>query len=267
MAAQSLREVRRAVAEKSDQYTFDQCELDLIQSNDWYVGIFLEDNKNDLDNTVNAILKALVYRQKYETYKMKAQHLPMELYAWNIRAGSDISGKKVVWINYGCHKNAPELVDSMVRVLYWYALSRYGKTQERHDSYADLRGLSFKSIDMRLSRKVSSMMTTCFPGMVDHLYICGLPWTLTAIIQTMVNMLPSRHSSNIHFITIDQAKARVARLTPIARPEGSNIRNVLLEDNVPEARIDQIEDTLKCARAASEKQFDQLGLDERPMQS
>ncbi|KAI1307926.1 hypothetical protein HDE_00555 [Halotydeus destructor] len=147
-------------------------------------------------------------------------------------------------------------MDSMVKGYYWLALSRYSTRTLTYVACPSTEAL----VDMRLSRKVSSMKTTCFPGMVDHLYICGLPLTLTAVIQTMVKMSPSGHASEIHFITVEQAKAGVACLTPIAEPEGSNIREILLKHNLTETR-------LNCAKTMSDKFFDQLGSNKGPLES
>ncbi|KAI1294646.1 hypothetical protein HDE_05723 [Halotydeus destructor] len=253
----NLDAVRRSVEGKCRHFDFEASEVVKVYNDDQYVKLFLEDNKGDIGKTSEAILKALVYRKKYQVYKVKETDLPMEMFAWSSRAGSDIYGKKVVWINVGCYRNMPELVDVSIMVDF-KELTGHAECHEKFDTYVDLRGISVKSIDTRLSRKLSSMTTTCFPGLIDHMYICGLPVILTTLIQAMVNILPDRYLDKISFITVEEAKARVRVLKPIAQPEGSNIRQVLSRQNVPEVRIDKLVETFTSARRMSDQLFEQL---------
>ncbi|KAI1294683.1 hypothetical protein HDE_06086 [Halotydeus destructor] len=208
MIRYNLRDVRFLLAEKCEQFEFDDGELEMVLRNDRFVINFVEDNDGDVEATVAAILKCLVYRNKYQVYSIKASDMPMELYAWNIKTGRDIYGEKICWANFGCHRKIPELVDYILKVDFLNLTMNSGQ-QAKYDVYADLRNASFKCLDMRLSRKMASMVTTCFPNLVGHLYVCGMPAILSAVLQTMVKMLPSRHRNKISFITVEQARERV----------------------------------------------------------
>ncbi|KAI1307910.1 hypothetical protein HDE_00534 [Halotydeus destructor] len=257
MSDEDITQVRQLVEAKCEQFNFDDSELDMVFRDDWFVGCFLHDNNGDHDQTAAAILKALVYREKYKIYNIRAQDLPMEMFAWMVKSGRDIHGTKIYWSNYGCHKKIPELADILLKVDYLNLLSRCDG-RERYDAYADLRGLSWQSLDMRLTRKSTSLNTTCFPGTINHMYVFGLPVTLTAVIQTLLGSLPARYRDNISFITLDQAKARVSHMEYVEKPKGSNIRKVLQKQNVPEARIDEIIELFACAQRKSDQFFDEL---------
>ncbi|KAI1282055.1 hypothetical protein HDE_13062 [Halotydeus destructor] len=259
MIAMQLSEVRNLVRQRCEVYDFENGDLDMVHQDDQYVTMFLDDNGGDVDKTADAILRALVYRKKYDIAKLDVRLLPMDMFCWNSKIGRDIYGKKVRWIAYGCHRKIPELLDSTLKTNCWYAMNCL-RSYEKCDLYADLRGVSFRSIDMRFTRKVSSMAATCFPGIVDHVYVCGLPLTLTAVVQAMVNVLPSRHASKISFISIDQARARICKLDHVPAPQGSNIRDVLIRDNVHKDRIEEIVRTFNCAKSAALKLFDELKL-------
>ncbi|KAI1294827.1 hypothetical protein HDE_05726 [Halotydeus destructor] len=254
-----LQTVRCLVGEECRHFDFEALELEKVHRDDQYVEAFLEDSGGDTKGTAAAILKALSYRKKYQVYKIKDSDLPMEIFAWNSREGSDICGKKVMWMTVGCYRNMPELVDVTVMIDF-KDLGGHFESHEKIDTYVDLRCMSVKSVDTRLSRKLSSMVTTCFPAMFDHMYICGLPVTLTAIIQAMVKLLPTRYLDKVSFITVEEAKARVRLLQPLVQPKGSNIRQVLIKQNVPEARIDKLLETFTSARQMSDRLFEQLGV-------
>ncbi|KAI1294650.1 hypothetical protein HDE_05725 [Halotydeus destructor] len=254
-----LNAVRCLVEEKCRHLEFETFELAKVFGDDHFVNAFLEDNKGDTDKTVAAILKALTYRKKYQVYKVSASDLPMEMFAWNSRIGSDIYGKKVIWMNLGCYRNIPELFDVSIKVCF-KELCYHFECHESFDIFVDLRGMSVHSIDARLSRKLSNMVVTCFPCIFDHMYICGLPVTLTTMIQAMVKVLPDRYQYKISFVTIDEAKARVHRLEYLTQPEGSNIRQVLRKGNIPEARIDQLVQMFTSSRRKSDRFIDQLGI-------
>ncbi|KAI1304211.1 hypothetical protein HDE_01895 [Halotydeus destructor] len=251
-----IEEVRRSVLEQCEQFEFDSRELDMIRQNESYVNLFIEDNNRNLDKTVAAILKALVYRKKYHLCDIEASLLNLDMYKWNAKVGRDICGKKILWVNYGCHRSIPELVENLLRVKFWFS----SNLTEKYDTYANLQGLTFGAIDMRMSRKSASLMTSCFPGLVDHLYICGLPFGLAAIIQTMVKMVPARYVDKISFLSTEQAAARVSQLQGFDFPKASSIREVLLRDSVPEARIRTIIETSQRIKQLSDQIFDQLGI-------
>ncbi|KAI1307909.1 hypothetical protein HDE_00535 [Halotydeus destructor] len=218
MSDNGFTRVRQLVEAKCEQFSFEERELDMVFKDSWFVERFMNDNNGDPKKAAAAILNALVYRAKYKVYNLRAQDLPMEMFAWMTKSGRDIYGQKMYWANLGCHMKIPELVDAILKVDYLDLRSRF----ERHevfDLYADLRGLTLQSIDMRLSRKSSSLTTTCFPGMVNHMFIIGLPVTLTSVIQAMVNMLPARFSGKITFLTLDQAKARVSHMEYAESPK------------------------------------------------
>ncbi|KAI1303742.1 hypothetical protein HDE_02060 [Halotydeus destructor] len=254
-----LDAVRLRLEEKCRHFDFEAVELAKVSQDDPYVNAFLVDNNGDTEETATAILKALVYRKKYQVYNVKDSDLPMEMFAWNSKVGRDMNGKMVVWTNAGCYRNMPELTDVSVMV----DLKAYGGHFERHekcDAYLDLTGVSFKSINTRLSRKLSSMVATCFPNIFDHMYICGLPVILTTMIKAMVKVLPERYSRRTSFITVEEAKARVSGLKSLLQPEGSNIRQVLLRQNVPEARIENLVETFESAKRMSDRVFHELGM-------
>ncbi|KAI1294658.1 hypothetical protein HDE_05685 [Halotydeus destructor] len=259
MKANIIKNVRFLVEQKCDNFEFELSELDMVYRDDWYVNAFIEDNDGDADKAADAILKALVYRKKYQVYKIQAKELPMEMFHWNMRTGRDICGKKLIWVNFGCYRKIPELLDIALKVEFVLSTIDFN-AHEKYAIFADLRGLSLQSLDMRLIRKTSSMVTTCFPGLNDHMYIFGLPLTLTAVIKTLVNMLPSRYMNQVTFLTLAEAKARVGHLFSEPKPESSNIRQVLLKDKIPEARIDQIVDMFNGCRKSSDKLFEQLQL-------
>ncbi|KAI1294828.1 hypothetical protein HDE_05724 [Halotydeus destructor] len=177
-----LEAVRRLVQDKCRHFEFEVFELAKVYEDDHFVNAFLEDNSNDMEKTAAAILKALVYRKKYQVYNIKTTDLPTEMFAWNARVGSDIYGKRVIWNNLGCYRNLFELVDVLIMLDFIHCRDLF-ESHEKFDVYVDLRCISFKSIDTRMNRKYSSMLTTCFPSMLDHMYICGLPGSMTFIIQ------------------------------------------------------------------------------------
>ncbi|KAI1307946.1 hypothetical protein HDE_00523 [Halotydeus destructor] len=259
MTDHQLGAVRCLVEEESHHLDFEAVELATVYKDDQYVNTFLQDNNGDVDKTAAAILRALAYRKKHQVYKIKAADLPMEFFAWNSRVGSDIYGRKVVWTNSGCYRNIAELVDMMVKVEYLH-FEAIRATLERCDVYVDLSGSSLRSLNVRMTRKLSSLLTTCFPGLADHMYILGLPPALTTAVRAMVAILPGRYLDKIHFITVEEAKARIVRLKCLPRPQGANFRQVLLAQNVAEARVDQIIETFSAANQMSDSQFSQLGL-------
>ncbi|KAI1307980.1 hypothetical protein HDE_00589 [Halotydeus destructor] len=228
MSDSDLNEVRRSVQDKCRNINFAALELAKVFKDDQYVTAFLEDNKGHLDKTAAAIFRALAYRKKYQVYKIQPTDAAMELYAWNSKPG----GLPFFSAHFDDHVKC--------------------------DGYVDLRGLSFQSIDTRLSRKKSSMADTCFPGLFDHLYIFGLPGKLTAVFRALINLLPSRYSDRFSFITLEKAKSRVCRLEAVKRPKGSNIRQVLRRDSVHEDRIDQILKTFNEAKKMSDKIYDEV---------
>ncbi|KAI1307912.1 hypothetical protein HDE_00536 [Halotydeus destructor] len=257
MSKGDLREVRRSVRTKCERFDFDRRELDMVQTNDWFVRSFLADSNGDIEVTAAAILKALVYRKRYQVYNIQAQDLPVEMYGWMVKMGQDVAGKPIMWANLGCHRRIPELVGAILNVDYLVFHSLFSN-REQFDFYADLRGSSLQSLDMRLSRKQISRIVTCFPGMVDHLYIFGLPVILTTAVQALAKMLPGRFSDRISFMSLEQAEARVSHLKSVKKPEGSSIRQVLLRDSVPEARIDKIVETFEFAQRESDQLFANL---------
>ncbi|KAI1294647.1 hypothetical protein HDE_05722 [Halotydeus destructor] len=259
MLDSKLDAVRCLLEAKCRHFDFEPLELAKVNKDDQYVTAFLEDNNGNAEKTATAILKALTYRKKYKVYDIKATDLPMEMFSWNTRVGRDIYGRKLMWSNVGCYRNLPELVDISVMVDF-KDYSGHFESHEKCDTYLDLRCISVKSIDTRLNRKLTNMVITCFPSTFDHTFIVGLPVGLTMIIKAMVKLLPDRYLDKVSFVTVEEAKARVRSLKPVSQREGSNIRQVLSKQNVPEARIDKLVETFTSAKRMSDKLFDQLGI-------
>ncbi|KAI1281910.1 hypothetical protein HDE_13293 [Halotydeus destructor] len=254
-----LSEVRHLVDSQCGQFDFDPSELAIVGRDDLFVNMFVEDNKGDTKKTAEAILKALAYRKKYQLYNLSVNELPIELFGWNVKTGHDVNGKKILWVNCGCHRKIPELVDTMLKATYFFS-SNINSSYEKYDTYADLRGLSYKTVDMRYSRKLSSMMTSCFPGMADQLFICGLPFTLKAVVKAMFNMVPARYLDKISFLDIDEAKGRIAQLKHFEPPGGTTIKTVLRRESMPEVEVEKIMETFNGARRMSAGMFDDLGI-------
>ncbi|KAI1304196.1 hypothetical protein HDE_01872 [Halotydeus destructor] len=259
MSDSAICQLRRQVLALGGHLEFEKSEWDKLLTDDQFAGMFLEEYNGRTQVSAAAILKAMVYRKKHRIYDIKAEDLPMDMIPWDFKVGQDTAGRSIVWNVSGSHRSIPELTDSMVKIFYWQT-SALLNSCDRYDLYLDLRALSFKSIDMRLSRKMSSLQTHCFPGRLAQLFICGLPVALTAVVQTMVNMLPVPYVQKVTFLTLDQARARVAYLSypPVAK--GSTMRQVLHGDNVPQARVDKILETFNSSRQMAEQLFDELGL-------
>ncbi|KAI1298471.1 hypothetical protein HDE_04154 [Halotydeus destructor] len=233
-----MSQVRNLVQQQCDAFDFDSCELDMVQNDDQFVCTFIDHCDGLPEKSAAAILRALTYRKKHQVYKIEPCTLPMDMHGL-VKMGSDIYGNRISWVPCGRYRIIPELVDSVIKMNFWEATKgeyRYAKFHV----YLDMRGLSYKSLNLRLSRKMSSLTMNCFPGQVVHLFICGLPLLLTAVIQAMVNLAQSKYPMAVSFISLDEAKARVRHLDYPAKVEGSNLRDVLTQQKVSKTRIEEI---------------------------
>ncbi|KAI1307662.1 hypothetical protein HDE_00680 [Halotydeus destructor] len=241
MDGQVLAQVRQLVTDLSTQHEFDDCELDMVQKDDFFVSSFLEISLGSVDQAAAAILKALVYRKKYEFYKVGPQDVAMEMFALQLKTGTDIYGTPIDWNFLGNHRTLPEIVDQVVKLGFVTASPK--KTP--HDLYLDVRGLSWRSIDMRMTAKLSSLMGHCFPTLIGHTFIVGVPVLLTPVINKLIGLLPSIYSKKITFLSVDEAKKRIHTLECLKPPPGSsNLYDILTQRNISEVRIQEIVDTV-----------------------